>query len=63
MLKNKITQRAMEILDAKYEKADLQSIVSNCNYLSKAERSALLKLLLEFEIYLMAHLELGMVQK
>ena len=44
---NKITQRAMEILDAKYEKADLQAIVSNCNYLSRAERSALLKLLLK----------------
>ncbi len=27
---NKITQRAMEILDAKYKKADLQAIVSNC---------------------------------
>ena len=46
---NKITQRAMEILDAKYEKADLQAIVSNCNYLSRAERSALLKLLLKYE--------------
>jgi hypothetical protein len=39
----------METLDAKYEKADLHTIVSNCNYLSKEERSALLKSLLKYD--------------
>jgi hypothetical protein len=43
---NEITQQTMEILD---EKADLHTIVSNCKYVSKEERSALLKLLLKYE--------------
>jgi hypothetical protein len=39
---NELTRRAMEILDAKYEKADLNAIVSKCTYLSTKERTALL---------------------
>jgi hypothetical protein len=39
----------MEILDARYEKADLSTIVSKCTSLSKEERAALLKLLLCYE--------------
>ena len=46
---NEITRRTMEILDAKYEKADLSTIVSKCTYLSKEERAALLKLLFQYE--------------
>jgi hypothetical protein len=44
-----ITQRTMEIQDAKYEKADLARVVSKCNYLQKKERAAILKLLLNYE--------------
>ena len=44
-----VTQRTMQILDASYEKADLQSITSKCTYLSKEERAALLKLLHRYE--------------
>jgi hypothetical protein len=44
-----ITQRTMEILDAKYEKADLFTVVSKCTYLSQKERAALLKLLINYE--------------
>jgi hypothetical protein len=43
---NELTRRTMEILDAKYEKADLNAIVSKCTYLSTKERTVLLKLLL-----------------
>ena len=39
----KITQRTIEILDAKYEKVDLSIIVSKCTYLTKEEKAALLK--------------------
>ena len=45
---SKITRRTMEILDAKYEKADLNAIVSNCTYLLKEERTDLLRLLLRY---------------
>jgi len=44
------TKRAVHILDAKYEKADLQSVVdTNCKHLSLDERQSLLDLLNEFE--------------
>ena len=44
------TQRTVRILDAKYEKADLQSVVSeNCAHLDLTEQNKLLDLLLEFE--------------
>ena len=44
------TQRIVKILDAKYEKADLQAIVNNsCSHLSSNHKHQLLKLLNEFE--------------
>ena len=44
------TQRVVHILDAKYEKADLQSVVStNCTHLSLPDQTKLLELLIEFE--------------
>ncbi len=44
------TNRAVEILDAKYEKADLALIIAqNCTHLSGHEQEQLLTLLLEFE--------------
>jgi hypothetical protein len=44
------TQRVVHILDAKYEKADLQSVVStNCTHLSLPDQNKLLELLIEFE--------------
>ena len=44
------TQRVVHILDAKYEKADLQSIVTNnCSHLNANEQNLLLELLKEFE--------------
>ena len=44
------TRRVVNILDAKYEKADLQSIVStNCTHLSLQDQNSLLELLTEFE--------------
>jgi hypothetical protein len=45
----KTTRRAMEILDAKYEKANLSNTLSRCTYLSKEEQNSLLKLLLHYE--------------
>ena len=45
-----LTDRAIKILDAKYEKADLPSIVeNNCLHLSLQQRIELLDLLMEFE--------------
>jgi hypothetical protein len=39
-----VTQQAVHILDMKYEKADLQSVVStNCNHLSLQDQNKLLK--------------------
>ncbi len=44
------TQRVVHILDAKYEKADLQSIVStNCTHLSLQDHNLLLELFTDFE--------------
>ena len=44
------TERVINILDAKYEKADLQSVVStNCSHLSLQDQNKLLELLTEFE--------------
>ena len=44
------TQRVVEILDAKYEKADLNAVVTeNCKHLSVPDQEKLLKLLTEFE--------------
>ena len=45
-----VTQRVVHILDAKYEKADLQSVVSaNCTHLSLQDQNKLLELLTEYE--------------
>jgi len=44
------THQVVHILDAKYEKADLQSVVStNCNHLSRHDQNKLLELLTEYE--------------
>ena len=44
------TQLVVHILDAKYEKADLQSVVSaNCTHLSLHDQNKLLELLREYE--------------
>ncbi len=47
---HKATQQLVHILDAKYEKADLQSVVStNCIHLSLQDQNKLLELLTEYE--------------
>ena len=44
------TKRVVEILDAKYEKADIPAIVrENCSHLSATDREKLLSMLLRFE--------------
>ena len=44
------TKRVVHILDAKYGKADLQSVVStNCTHISLQDQNKLLELLVEFE--------------
>ncbi len=44
------TQRVVHILDAKYKKADLQSVVStNCSHLRLQDQNKLLGLFTEFE--------------
>ena len=44
------TNCAVRIVDAKYDKADLQSIVNNnCKHLSADQRNKLLQLLIKFE--------------
>ena len=44
------TKRAIEILDAKYDKANLPAIVKdNCSHLTPSQREKLLSLLFEFE--------------
>jgi hypothetical protein len=44
------TKRVLEILDAKYDKANLSAIVrDNCSHLTPLHREKLLSLLLEFE--------------
>ena len=45
------TNRAVQILDAKYNKADLQSIVkNNCKHLSADQQNKLLQLLMKYEL-------------
>jgi hypothetical protein len=45
------TKRVTQILDAKYKKADLQSIVrDNCKHLSDNQQKELLQLLKKFEL-------------
>ena len=44
-----LTKRATRILDAKYEKANLQEIVDTCTHLDTVEREQLLQLLEKFE--------------
>jgi hypothetical protein len=45
------TKRMVEILDAKYEKADLPAIVrENCSHLKASDREKLLSVLLKFEL-------------
>ena len=44
------TQRVVKILDAKYEKADLKAVVTQCcGHLNNSDQEKLLKLLTEFE--------------
>jgi hypothetical protein len=44
------TKRVVEILDAKYEKADIPAIIKeNCSHLSATDREKLLSMLLRFE--------------
>ena len=44
------TQRVVKILDAKYENADLNTVIAdNCKHLSVPDQEKLLKLLTEFE--------------
>jgi hypothetical protein len=51
-----VMQRVVRIRDAKYEKADLQSVVSiNCSHLSLQDQNRLLELLMELRDYLMEH--------
>jgi hypothetical protein len=45
----KLDTKTVQILDASYEKADSSDIVSKCTCLSKEERAALLKSLLQYE--------------
>ena len=48
--KQNATQRAMQILDAKYRKVDLQSVVrDNCKHLSADQQKKLLRLLKKYE--------------
>ena len=45
-----LTERAIKILDASYEKADLPQVVkNNCKHLSKDHQTMLLDLLTDFE--------------
>ena len=45
-----VTEQVVKILDASYEKTDLQSVVStNCSHLSLQDQNKLLELLTEFE--------------
>ena len=43
------TQRLIQILDSKYEKADLRANTESCTHLSDPDKSSLLELLQEFE--------------
>jgi len=44
-----LTQRAVRILDAKYEAADLPKVVADCKHLTTRQQGQLLKLLLDFK--------------
>jgi hypothetical protein len=45
------TKRVMQILDAKYKKADLQSIIrDNCKHLSTDQQNKVLQLLKKYEL-------------
>jgi len=44
-----LTKRAIRILDAKYEKADLPAIVEKCDHLEKNQKDMLLEVLTNFE--------------
>ena len=44
-----MTKRALRILDAKYEKADLPSIVSTCDHPNDRQKDMLLQVLLQFK--------------
>jgi hypothetical protein len=45
------TKRTVEILNAKYEKADLPAIIrENCSHLKASDREKLLSVLLRFEL-------------
>jgi len=44
-----LTKRALRILDAKYEKADLPAIVSTCDHLNESQKEKLLQVLQKFE--------------
>jgi hypothetical protein len=45
------TKRVMRILDTKYQKADLQSIVKDkCKHLSADQQKKLLQLLIKYEL-------------
>ena len=44
-----LTNRAVRILDAKYEKADLPKIVDSCDHLDDTEKDELLQLLKKYE--------------
>jgi hypothetical protein len=47
---HEVTQQVVHILDTKYEKADIQSVVSiDCTHLSLQDQNKLLELLIEFE--------------
>ena len=50
------TNQEVEILDAKYDKADLPAILrENCSHLSATDREMLLSLFLRYEYYSTAH--------
>jgi hypothetical protein len=54
------TKRVVEILDAKYEKADLPAIIrENCSHLAAFDREKLLSVLLKFELLFDGTLETG----
>ncbi len=47
------TQRVVKILDAKYEKADLKAVVTQCcGHLNNSDQEKLLKLLTELSVIL-----------
>ena len=53
----KATSHAVHILDAKYEKADINSVVNDMEHLSTTEKQQLKLYFSSTNICLMAHLE------